>query len=113
MCNGAGPRLVTVIVCTLLVLPCVVLGKVKLPGIKLTAERGVAPVPVSGIDCGLPGALSIVLKLACRTPVAVGEKAKLTVHVAFGARTVGREHVGVSTKSPASRPVTVIEVRLR
>src|SRR6266849_6933226 len=85
MCSVALPALVTVMVCAGLVLPCAVVGNVKLPGISVTAGRGDTPVPVNGTVCGLPGALSAIASEACRSPAAVGEKTMLIVQVPFGA----------------------------
>lgn len=64
MWSVAAPELVTVTLCAALVIPCGVLAKVRLPGVKVTAGSGEAPVPLRGIDCGLPGALSVAAKLA-------------------------------------------------
>ena len=98
--------------CAGLVLPCVVLAKVRLPGTKVTAGRVEAAVPLRGIDCGLPGALSVAAKLAWRVPAAVGEKIRLMVQVALGDRTVGNEQFGVATKSEGLTPMMLTEVRL-
>src|ERR1700730_506803 len=109
MCRVALPALVTVMLCAGLLLPCVVLAKVRLPGARVMAGSGAAPLPFRGIDCGLPGALSAAAKLAWRGPAAVGEKTTLTVQVAFGKRTVGNEQLGVATKSEGLAPVTLTE----
>jgi hypothetical protein len=50
------PELVTVMVCAALEFPWIVLAKVRLAGTRVTAGSGDTPVPLSGIDCGLPGA---------------------------------------------------------
>src|SRR4029077_15232697 len=50
-CSVAAPELVMVTLCAGLVLPCVVLAKVKLPGVRVTPGSGESPVPVRGIDC--------------------------------------------------------------
>jgi hypothetical protein len=47
-------------------------GKVRLVGENIAA--GNTPTPVSGTDCGLPGALSVTVTAAFRVPVAVGVK---------------------------------------
>src|ERR1700720_3755244 len=99
MCSVAVPALVTVMICARLVLPCVVVAKARLPGARVTAGTGEAPKPLSGIVCGLPGALFAAAKLAWRAPAAVGEKTKLTLQVAFGKTTVGREQFRVAQKS--------------
>ena len=113
MCRAAMPALVTVIGCAGLVAPCAVDAKVRLAGVSVTAGSGATPVPVSGIACGLPGALSATVRDACRGPAAVGEKTMLIVQVLFGKRTVGTAHVVVAAKSAAFAPVTVTEFRLR
>src|SRR5579859_2413481 len=64
ICSVAGPALVSVMVCGGLVLPCAVVANVRVPGSSVTAGAGEAPVPVSGMSCGLPGALSVDAKAA-------------------------------------------------
>ena len=98
--------------CAGLVLPAVVLVKVRLPGTRVTAGSGEVPLPLRGIDCGLAGALSVAAKLAWRVPAAVGEKIRLIVQVALGERTVGNEQFGVATKSEELTPMMLTEVRL-
>jgi hypothetical protein len=90
-----------------------VLEKVSMPGVRVTEGSGDAPVPLKGIDWGLPGASSVAAKLAWRVPGAVGENTTLTVQVAFGERTVGNEQFGVATKSEEFSPFTWMELRLR
>src|ERR1700686_5351457 len=113
MCRVAVPALITVIGCAGLVAPCAVDAKVRLAGVSVTAGSGATPVPVSGIACGLPGALSATVRDACRSPAAVGENTMLIVQVLFGERTVGAAQVGVAVKSAAFAPVTVTELTLR
>lgn len=113
MCKVAGPVLVRPMVCAALVLPCVVLGKVSAPGARVTPGSGDAPVPLSGTDCGLPGALSEAAKLAWRVPTPVGENATLMLQVVFGVKTVGSEQLGVAEKSDALAPITLMELMLR
>ena len=112
MCSVALPALITVIVCAGLVLPCAVVGKVRLPGVKVTAGRGDTPVPVNGMVCGLPGALSVTASEACRGPAAVGENTMLIVQVPFGERTVGTVQLGVAAKSAVFAPVSAKEFTL-
>src|SRR5882757_2661023 len=104
MCSVALPELATVTFCTGLELPSVVVAKLRLPGIRVTVGTGDAPAPLRRIDCGLPAALSRTVKFAWRVPAAVGENTRLTVQVAFGARTVGTEQFGVARKSEALAP---------
>jgi hypothetical protein len=66
-------------------------------GVWLVTEKS-NPVPVSVIDCGLPGALSVITMEPLRAPLAVGVKVMLSVHVAFNATLVPQ--LSVSEKSP-------------
>jgi hypothetical protein len=50
MFSVALPELVRMTVCAALVAPWVVVGKVKLHGISVTADWGAAPVPDNGMD---------------------------------------------------------------
>ena len=47
------------------------------------------PVPVSGIDCGLPAASSETVSVPVRAPVAVGVNVTLIVQVPVAARVAG------------------------
>ena len=72
---------------------------------------GAAPVPLSAMPCGLPGASSVMLTDAVRLPRAVGVKLTVTVHVAFAASKAGT--VGqllLAAKSPVFVPPSVIEL---
>ena len=62
--RGALPELVRVMLCEGLVMPCVKEAKVKLVGMRVTADVGARPVPVRVADCGLPGALSVTVSEA-------------------------------------------------
>ena len=77
-----------------------------------TETRGVTenpvPVPDNAIVWGLPGALSLIVTVELRAPVAVGVKVTLIVHAAFGARVAPQ--VLVWAKSPALPPTTAIEL---
>ncbi len=76
-------------ICDALVTPTVVLGKVRLVGLKDTMGAvGAVPTPVNGIACGLPDASSVKVMAPARVPVAVGVKVTLTVHVPPSAATV-------------------------
>ena len=51
--------------------------KFNVPGVNVIAGAGggaPSPVPVSGTDCGLPGALSVTVNCPRREPDAVGVK---------------------------------------
>lgn len=54
-----------------LVVPTIVIGKVLLTGVNVT---GTMPVPESGTVCGLPGALSVMVKAPVRDPAWFGVK---------------------------------------
>jgi hypothetical protein len=56
------------------------LPKLKLVGEKLTP--GATPVPVSGMVCGLPAALSVTVIVPGWLPAAVGVKVTVIVHFA-------------------------------
>ena len=113
MCSVALPAFVRVTVCAGLVLPWLVLGNERLPGISVTPGCGATPVPVRGMDCGLAGALSVAVRLAWRGPVAEGVKTTVIEQVPFGDSTVGMLQLGVAAKSVALVPLTVMEFRLK
>ena len=79
------------------------MAKVTLVGVRLIA--GATPVPVKATLCGLPPALSVMLKLAVLLPVIAGEKVTFTVLVAFGATVIGVV-AAVKANWAASLPVT-------
>lgn len=47
------------------------------------------PLPLKATDCGLPGALSLILTLALRVPMTVGVKVTLMVQEALAANVLG------------------------
>jgi len=57
-----------------------------------------APVPVKVTDCGVFGALSVIVIAPLRVPVAVGVNVTLIVQLVFAARLAGQ--LFVSPKSP-------------
>ena|SRR5215471_8882971 len=65
-CSAAFPELLTVTVCAVLDVPCVVAGKDGTAGEKLMAGTTAMPVPVRPTVCGAPGASSITIKFAVR-----------------------------------------------
>ena len=80
----------------------------------MTAGAGVVPVPVRATECGLPPALSVMLTLALRVPVAVGVKVTLMVQVLPAANVLGLiGQVLVCAKSPAFVPAMPILVMVR
>lgn len=77
---AAVPVLFTMIACGLLGVPMVCVANVKELGLTDIAGVGVKPVPVMGTVCGLPAALSAMLMLAEREPLALGVKVANIVH---------------------------------
>src|SRR5206468_2784170 len=74
---------------------------------------GVVPVPESGTECGLPGALSAIDRVALRVPAAAGVNVTDTVHVPEGA-SVAPVHVSPDFgKSPALVPEMVTPLMSR
>src|ERR1022692_785581 len=83
------PVLVSVAFMAGLVVLIVWFGKFRpMGGENVTA--GNAPMPVSAMVCGVPGALSVIFTEAVRTPVVVGEKVTVMPHVAPGASVAGQ-----------------------
>ena len=64
----------------------------------LSPSEGFSPVPESATVCGLSGALSVIVRVLVRLPVAVGEKVTLTMQFAVGLNDVAQ--LLVSGKSP-------------
>jgi hypothetical protein len=95
------PVLVTVIVCAGLLVPTGSEGKVG-GADKLTAAP--VPVPVRLTLCGLVKALSVIVKVALRAPIALGVKVTLIAQVVPAAKL--EPQVFVSWKSPEFVPVT-------
>jgi hypothetical protein len=83
MLKAAFPVLLRVALCAALVVPTFWLLNVKLVGERLVPAA--APVPVRLTVCGLPAALSEMLTVAVRVPVAVGLKVTLIVQLLFAA----------------------------
>ena len=89
--NAALPLFVRVTVCAVLLVPTD-----WLPKETLLAERlapGAVPVPDRLTVCGLPAALSVILTVAVRLPLAVGVKVTLIAH--FAPTATGLPHVSV------------------
>jgi hypothetical protein len=61
------------------------LAKAKLVGERLTAAAVLVPVPERLTVWGLPGALSAMLSVAVRAPLAEGVKVTLIVQLALAA----------------------------
>jgi hypothetical protein len=94
---------VSVTACAALVVPTDWGANVREEGVRVTPEP--KPVPMSFTIWGLPGALSVMTRLAERSPAAVGIKATTRPHAFPGA--ILAQESPVTTKSPES-PVTAI-----
>src|SRR5437588_623000 len=82
--------------------------------LRLAGAAGVVPLPLTRPACGLPLALSVMLTLALRVPVAVGVKVTLMVQEAPAATVLGlMGQVLVWAKSPALVPVKPIVLMVR
>jgi hypothetical protein len=90
--NAALPLLVSVTLCAALVVPAACEANVKLVGASVTAGAVVAvvPVPANGTVCGLPAALSAMLRAALRAPAAAGSKVTLMAQFALAANEAGQ-----------------------
>lgn len=77
-------------------------GNVRLVGENVTA--GNTPTPVNGSDCGLLGALSVMVTAAFLVPVAVGVKVTLIWQLPYAGTDVPQ--LLVWAKSPLFGPVT-------
>ena len=106
----ALPVLVRVRVCPPLVDPTIWLEKVKSVGARLAAGPAVTPVPVKVTVCGLPAALSEMLRLPLRVPVAVGIKITLTVQLFPAGTLVAQLFVWV--KSPVAVILEIVSAAL-
>lgn len=80
--------MVSVTVCAALVVFNVWLANVRLVADKLATGAGpLAPVPLRGMECGLPVALSVMVTAAVRVPAAVGVKVTVIVQLPLLAAT--------------------------
>jgi hypothetical protein len=80
--DSGPPVLLNVTTCGALALPTAWLAKLKLLTERLTEGGGFEPVPDSPTECGLPGALSVIVTAPVRFPAAVGVKVTLMVQLA-------------------------------
>jgi hypothetical protein len=97
------PLLVTVTVCAALVVPTGWLPKPRLVADRLTA--GATPVPERLTVWGVSAALSLIVRVASREPVAKGVKVTLTEQVPLGATlTLEQLSAAVLAKSAALLP---------
>jgi hypothetical protein len=109
ICRGALPELVTVTLIAALDVPCNVLGKFTVLDESVTAgpvTGGPMPVPVRVTTCGLPGALSMKLTVACRAPAAAGVKVTAMEQDAFAAIAAPMQLLEGKAKSPGLLPPT-------
>ena len=72
------------------------------------ASSVVTPVPVSGTDCGLATALSVIVIVPLRVPVVVGVKVTLIVHLFETATKAGQ--LFVCAKSPLDMILVMFRV---
>ena len=79
MFSVALPVLVSVTVCAALVLPTGTLPKLRLVGDRDTT--GAVPTPVSDTVCGLPAALSVIVRVPLIVPDEAGENVTETVQL--------------------------------
>jgi hypothetical protein len=79
--NVVVPTLVKVTALAAVVVPTVTDPKLKAVG----ESFAVVPTPLSGTCCGLPEALSVMLKAALRVPLAVALNVTLIVQLALAA----------------------------
>jgi len=91
-----------------LLVPTVVIGNVLLAGVSVT---GTMPVPESGTVCGLPGALSVMVKVPVRAPSWVGVKVIVILQFFPGARVLPHGLVDVvCAKSPLVAMLLIFSV---
>ena len=100
--------LVRVEVCAALVLPTVSEANVSVVGLSFTA--GPTAVPASSTDCGLPGSVPLIARLANLDPPDVGANVTLTVQLAPAASEPPQ--LLVSAKSELSGPARLIPLML-
>jgi hypothetical protein len=93
--TAVGCLLVTVTVFAALVAVTATLPNTSVAGVTVT---GTTPLPASDTVCGLLFALSVIVRVPVRLPVAVGVNVTLTVQFAPAATEV--PHVFVCAKSP-------------
>ncbi len=79
--KAALPELVRVTVCAALLAPTDWFPKARVVGETLAPRAALAPVPVRLSVWGLPPALSAMLRVAVRDPLAAGVKVTLIVHL--------------------------------
>jgi hypothetical protein len=105
--NVVPPVLVSVTVFALLTVPTNWLENVRLVAAKLTAGAA-TPVPLRLMLCGLPDALSVIVIVPVRVPLAVGVNVMLMLQLP----PAGSElpHVFASAKSPVAAMLVIFSV---
>jgi hypothetical protein len=106
--KAAEPVFVSVTVCAALVVPTFWLAKVSETGERLAVVVDGVAVPVRPTVCGLPGALSLTLKLPVRVPDAVGVNVTLMAQFPPAARELPQ--LSVSAKSPLVMMLVMVRV---
>jgi hypothetical protein len=109
MVSGPVPPLLSVTFWTLLVVKTTCTGKTRLDGD--SAAKAFVPCPVRETICGVPGALSEMVRFVVSVPVATGAKLTLMSQLAPTANELPQLLVWV--KSAAAEPLNLIEVMLR
>jgi hypothetical protein len=104
MVTAVGCLLVTVTVFAVLVVVTATFPNASAAGLTVT---GTTPLPLSDTTCGLLFALSVIVRVPVRLPVAVG--VKVTLIVQFPPAATEAPHVFVCPKSPE----TTIEETLK
>jgi hypothetical protein len=92
-----------------LVLPTLALPKLKLVGFAVTTYVAAAPVPLSAIARGDPGALLVIEMLPLALPVTVGAKTALNATLAPAATVCAESPVWLK---PVPATLTCVIVRL-
>src|SRR5256885_127898 len=108
MTNGALPEVCSCTVRPALVEPTPWDPKLRLVG--LMVRIGAAPVPSSGIICGLPAAFSVTVSVPVRLPTALGVNVTLTWQPEKGAIVVplGLQLTPPTAKLPDADALTLV-----
>jgi len=77
MLTATLPVLDSVTTWAVLVVPSGTLEKLRLAGLRATTAACATPLPVTATFWGLPGALSLIVNIPLRVPVAVGVNVRL------------------------------------
>lgn len=85
-------------------------GQDRSPALLFTFQNGYLPVPDSATLCGLPGALSVKLRLPVRVPVCVGVKFTLTMQLLPAASVLPHFLADVNENNAKSPVVAMFEM---